>query len=108
VQILLNAEGWPVAWVTNWSWLASASGTVDLPIGSVAVSLDPGDSILLDATVPGDANIDGMVDVTDLSVVGANWGQSDKTWLQGDFNNDGEVNVSDLSVLGANWGTGTP
>jgi hypothetical protein len=56
---------------------------------------------------PGDANSDGKVDVGDLGILAANYGQSDKNWATGDFNNDGLVDVGDLGILAANYGTGT-
>jgi hypothetical protein len=57
---------------------------------------------------PGDANLDDAVNVSDLSLLAANYGTtSGATWGMGDFNNDGAVNVSDLSLLAANYGTGS-
>ncbi len=56
-----------------------------------------------DATIPGDANGDGVVDVGDLGIVGANFGSTIATWPDGDFNGDGHVDVSDLGIIGANW-----
>ena len=53
--------------------------------------------------IPGDANGDGMVDVADLGVLGANFNQSNMTFADGDFNDDGIVDVADLGILGANW-----
>jgi hypothetical protein len=55
-------------------------------------------------TTPGDANGDGTVNVSDLSLLAANYGKtSGATWAMGDFNDDSAVNVSDLSVLAANY-----
>lgn len=51
----------------------------------------------------GDANHDGVVDVSDLGILGANFNQDDAQWSQGDFNSDGVVDVADLGVIGANW-----
>ena len=53
--------------------------------------------------IPGDANGDGMVDVADLGVVGANFNQIDTTFNQGNFNDDDITDVADLGILGANW-----
>ena len=51
----------------------------------------------------GDANHDGVVDVSDLGILGANFNQDDAQWSQGDFNSDGVVDVADLGGIGANW-----
>ncbi len=55
------------------------------------------------SNMPGDANGDGVVDVADLGVLGANFNQSNMTFADGDFNDDGIVDVADLGILGANW-----
>ena len=54
----------------------------------------------------GDANGDGAVDVGDLGILAANYGQSGKSWNQGDFNGDKKVDVGDLGILAANYGNG--
>ena len=46
----------------------------------------------------GDANFDGAVDVSDLSVWLSNRMMMDKIWETGDCNNDGAADVSDLSI----------
>ena len=57
------------------------------------------------STVPidGDANLDGIVNILDLSLLSGNWQQTGKAWGDGDFNGDGTVNILDLSVLSGNW-----
>jgi hypothetical protein len=56
----------------------------------------------------GDANLDGLVDVGDLSILAANYGTtSGAIWSQGDFNHDSLVDVGDLSILAANYSTGS-
>jgi hypothetical protein len=58
--------------------------------------------------VSGDANGDGAVNVSDLSLLAANYGKtSGATWAMGDFTGDGAVDVSDLSILAANYGMGS-
>jgi hypothetical protein len=54
--------------------------------------------------LPGDANLGGTVDITDLTIVLTNYGKSGATWRQGDFNGDGVVDIFDLSILLAHYG----
>lgn len=56
--------------------------------------------------VPGDANLDGVVDVGDLGILAANYGSDLAGWNMGDFTGDGCVDVGDLGVLAANYGHG--
>ncbi len=59
--------------------------------------------LMLIAAAPGDANFDGIVDVADLGILGANFNAADMQWNTGDFNLDGMTDVADLGILGANW-----
>ena len=56
----------------------------------------------------GDANHDGVVDISDLTVLSANWEDASeyKTWEQGDFNGDQYVDISDLTTLSGHWTPG--
>jgi hypothetical protein len=57
---------------------------------------------------PGDANGDGKVNVTDLSVLAAYYNTtSGATWAMGDFDCDHDVDVTDLSMLAANYNSGS-
>jgi hypothetical protein len=53
--------------------------------------------------LPGDANMDGRVNLSDLGVLIDNFGKPG-VWANGDFNNDGRVDLSDLGVLINNFG----
>ncbi len=53
----------------------------------------------------GDANLDGMVNASDLNEVGFNW-LGAAGWAGGDFTGDGLVNAADLNVLGFQWQKG--
>jgi hypothetical protein len=56
--------------------------------------------------LPGDANLDDVVDVGDLGILAGHWGQSGAIdWGDADFNHDGVVDVGDLGILAGNWGT---
>ena len=56
------------------------------------------------APLAGDANLDGHVDVNDLTIVLSHFGNTGATWGQGDFNNDGKVDVNDLTILLTDFG----
>ena len=53
--------------------------------------------------LPGDANCDGKVDVNDLTIVLAHFGQTGMTWSQGEFTGDGTVDINDLTIVLANY-----
>lgn len=52
--------------------------------------------------LPGDANLDGFVDVSDLGILAGNW-TNQAGWRTADFNADGIVDISDLGILAGNW-----
>lgn len=56
----------------------------------------------------GDANMDGLVDNSDLNIIGSHWGNSltpgGYGWSQGDLNGDGVVDLLDLSLMSSTWG----
>lgn len=51
----------------------------------------------------GDANLDGLVNASDLNDMALNWLQEVATWTGGDFTADGRVNAADLNVLALHW-----
>jgi hypothetical protein len=55
--------------------------------------------------IPGDANGDGTVNLSDFLVLRRNFGQS-VGFAGGDFNGDGTVNLSDFLILRRNFGSG--
>jgi C1A family cysteine protease len=52
---------------------------------------------------PGDANLDGKVDIADLSILLTNFDKPGMSWSQGDFDNNGTVDIADLSNLLTNF-----
>lgn len=54
--------------------------------------------------VPGDANLDGVVDLSDFSTLKYNFGMKEALWGDGDFNGDGIVDLSDYGILKRNFG----
>ena len=63
--------------------------------------------------IPGDANGDGRVDGSDVTILAGNWqygvgmSEPDGTYKMGDFNGDGCVDGSDVTILAGNWQYGT-
>ena len=58
--------------------------------------------------VPGDANRDGQVDGSDVTILAGNWQMGVEnglipSWEDGDFNGDGKVDGSDVTILAGNW-----
>ena len=73
--------------------------------GPIAVQ----DLFFLYNVVPGDANNDGSVDGSDLSLLLTNWNSvGGAGWFNGDFNLDGCVDGSDLSILLSHFGYSAP
>ena len=57
--------------------------------------------------IPGDANRDGKVDGSDVTILAGNWQVlSGADWEMGDFNGDGKVDGSDVTILAGNWQSG--
>jgi hypothetical protein len=78
--------------------------------GDTMGSADLGDTILRDVLVVqgdawGDTDLDGDIDLTDLTNMGGGYGAlSGATWGQGDSDGDGDVDLTDLTNLGGNYG----
>ncbi len=65
-------------------------------------------SLLITPTLPGDANLDGHVDLTDLSTILNNFGQSAPKWTSGNFDNQPTIDLTDLSDVLNNFGQSNP
>ena len=65
------------------------------------------DGLLLHATYPADANLDGEVGIADLVALAENYGLgTGADWAAGDFNGDGLVGIADLVALADHYGAG--
>jgi hypothetical protein len=88
------------------------AGTRTIEVTLVMTRLDGPDNdgyaddlslVLLSSLLPGDANSDGLVNRTDIAVVGAHFGmQSGATFAQGDFDGDHRVTLRDLAIAQVN------
>jgi probable HAF family extracellular repeat protein len=83
----INAKGWIVGNATN-----NATGLKE------GFLLTP-----VPTTLFGDAVLNGTVDINDLTIVLANYGQTGMTWTQGEFTGSGTVDINDLTIVLANY-----
>ena len=99
----LAASVLPAGWVLNTARGINDSGEI------VGTGTYNGNSLAytlsLPQAIPGDANLDGKVDVNDLTIVLSHFGQTTGvSWGTGDFNGDGRVDVNDLTIVLSNFG----
>jgi len=63
------------------------------------------DNVLLhSAAEPGDANLDGKVNLTGLAIVLNDFGQSTPAWTSGNFDNAATIDLTDLADVLNNFG----
>jgi hypothetical protein len=58
---------------------------------------------LVKATLLGDVNMDGSVNIFDFLQMQPNFNQTGKDWMQGDVNYDGTVNIFDFLAMQPNF-----
>ncbi|WP_428386141.1 trypsin-like serine protease [Mucisphaera sp.] len=75
----------------------------DLDGSGVVDAADLDAWLLLAGSTRGDANVDGLVDLVDLSQLASGFGHAG-AWGDGDFNADSQVDLIDLSLLAGNFG----
>ncbi|MEM6332299.1 MAG: autotransporter-associated beta strand repeat-containing protein [Planctomycetota bacterium] len=78
-------------------------GTIDGFSASAAITYTA-TSVDLVVALSADANLDGIIDTSDLAILASNFGESDNAWATADFNGDGNVDTSDLAILASNFG----
>ena len=63
--------------------------------------LTPGE-IEIKFTLAGDANLDGVVNSEDFTLLSTNFSETGRSWDQGDFNYDNTVNSEDFTLFADN------
>ena len=105
----INITSWVQGWLSNSSTnyglrlcgSEDVAGTAKYFDGFYGVTAP---QLVITMPEPGDANLDGKVDVSDLAILAANYRKHvTGGWTQADFNNDGVVDVEDLAILAANY-----
>lgn len=81
-------------------------GNMITPTKYWAVTYDA-DSVFATAALPGDANLDGSVNIGDFAILAARFNLPG-TWVDGNFNGDLRTDVGDFSLLGANFNRSVP
>lgn len=81
----------------------NGDGNVDLADQSDWLSQAATENGFAEPFLPGDTNLDGIVNANDLNSIGLNWQSEASNWTQGDLNADGVVNATDLNLIGLNW-----
>ena len=77
--------------------------------GTIYYAAHQFDNLQIATTVPpGDADLDGSVQFSDLVTLARHFGMEGGNWLDGDFNGDGKVTFADLVILAAHYGSSTP
>ncbi|QDU71554.1 hypothetical protein [Mucisphaera calidilacus] len=85
-------------------------GAFDEVVGQVVSSdfalavVYPENAVWAVVALPGDADLDGDVDLVDLSILASNF-EGGGTWTDANFNGDDVVDLLDLSLLATNFGT---
>jgi hypothetical protein len=85
----------------------------DMPLGAVTTfrgqPVDP-TTVLIRHTRIGDANLDGVVNDDDVTIVGAVYapGVANASWANGDFDYNGFVDDDDVTLLGALYNPSAP
>ena len=92
-----------LAWKYVASGLTGTSGSAGQSAGGAYyVQLDSAGGGV-ETVLPGDANEDGKVDINDLTIVLAHYGQTGLTWAQGELTGSGTVDINDLTIVLANY-----
>lgn len=60
-------------------------------------------TVVVSHVLAGDTNLDRTVNITDFSIVAANFNLTTNKWVLGDFNYDGITNIADFSLVAANF-----
>ncbi len=81
----------------------SVNDTKATQIPPIPGDLDEMPAVIMARGLMGDANMDGKVDINDLTVVLAHYGQNGMTWITGDFTGDGHVDINDLTIVLAHY-----
>jgi hypothetical protein len=110
---MLTADGIAVsgAYADGWVLFATAVSDDGLTLGGYGRQFGAHDyqAWIYDGhdRLPGDANSDGQVNLSDFGTLKANF-DSGRSWSYGDFNGSGRIDLSDFGNLKDNFGQTSP
>lgn len=84
--------------------LGYADGDLGVSVNCTDNDGDQTDQPLTILVDNGDLTGAGHVNISDLAILAAHWGQSDSSYADGNITGQSTINLSDLAVLAANWG----
>jgi probable HAF family extracellular repeat protein len=98
-SVINSASGWVITEACG----INGSGQIT---GSGTNAAGQNEAVLLTPALQGDANLDGKVDINDLTIVLSNYGQTGASWMQGCMDGDptGSVDINDLTIVLSNYG----
>ena len=90
--------------ISEYSFNGAFLGTFANPVSNPSQGFVEATSMLVvpGPSLPGDVNLDGIVNSQDLAIVSSEWLQSGPG-LEGDANGDGIVNSQDIALISSNW-----
>lgn len=65
-------------------------------------------SVQLAVALPGDANLDGIVNISDFALLAGNFNVTGVDWTAGDFSGDGKVGIEDFAALASRFNQQIP
>ena len=106
----------PITWtLASGAGTLSSTGLYTAPLESTnatvkasTASLSQSAAIATTSALSGDANLDGTVDLTDLSTVLNNFGAASPNWTDGNFDGTPTIDLTDLSNVLNNFGQSNP
>jgi hypothetical protein len=87
----------------NYTATVTASGVTDIAGNPMAAN-----HVVNFFVLAGDADRSKGVDLTDFTILAANFNGTGKNWSQGDFSYNGTVDLTDFTILARNFNTSLP
>jgi hypothetical protein len=74
-----------------------------LGLATFGTQLIDENSLLITTALPGDTNLDNIVNDADYAAVTSHWQSAQNSWSAGDLNYDGFVDILDATIVAQHW-----